>query len=234
MSLEKETSVRTRAMIGDEGADTLKNSTVCVVGLGGVGGICAESLARAGVGKLVLIDKDTVEASNVNRQIVATTKTIGQVKSEALKKRIEEIAPQCEVIALQAFYDESMNEQLASLHLDYILDCIDSLKSKKDLIRFAHAQDIPILVSTGTARKKDPSRLQIVEVEKTSYDPLAKSLRVWKRKNKIRKKIMVAFSDEKPVDVKAGAPLPSMMFVPASAGLLMASTCVQNLLAKTK
>lgn len=232
MQANENAGQRTVSLIGQDGVCRLKNSAVAVVGLGGVGGICSESLARAGIGKLVLIDKDTIEPSNMNRQVAALHSTIGLEKTEIMRQRILDINPDCEVICYQAFYDKNMNEDLSRQNLDFVIDCIDSLKSKKDLIQYCIDRNIPFLVSTGTARKKDPSRLKIAEIEKTSYDPLAKNLRIWKRKNRIRNKIMTVFSDEKPAEVKSGQPLPSMMFVPASAGLLLASTCIQQLLAK--
>lgn len=222
---------RTQLLISETGTQRLQQARVAVIGVGGVGGFCAEALARSGIGTLILVDKDVVEESNINRQIIATADTIGRVKTEVLRERILSINPEAHVIALHAFYDQNLNETLLECHPDYIIDCIDSLKSKKDLIRFALDHQIPILVSTGTARKMDPSRLKITELEKTSYDPLAKNLRVWKRKEKIRADIPVVFSDEPPVEMEAGQPLPSMIFVPATAGLLLASRCVQDLLA---
>lgn len=226
----QDSSERTRLLISSQGIETLKNARVAVVGVGGVGGMCAQALARSGVGTLILIDKDTVEPSNLNRQVVANVDTIGQVKVDALKTMLEHIQPGIQVICRHAFYDASMNEDLLLLHPDYVIDCIDSIGSKKDLIRFCIAHDIPFLVSTGTARKKDGSRLKICEVEETSYDPIARAIRQFKRKEKIRQNIMVVFSDEKPVQMQAGQPLPSMIFVPGMAGLLLAQTCVMDLL----
>lgn len=219
-------SQRTKALIGENALEKLAASTVAVIGVGGVGGICAEALARAGIGHLILVDKDVVEESNINRQIVANMDTIGHVKVDVLKEKIEKINPKCKVDALYAFYDQNLDETLLSLNPDFIIDCIDSLKSKKDLMLFCIHNQIPFLISTGMARKMDPSRIKIMELEKTSYDPLAKQLRIFKRKNKIREKIYVAASDEPPVDIKPGDPLPSMIFVPATAGLLLASECV--------
>lgn len=134
------------------------------------------------------------------------------------------------MIPIAEFYDENMNELIRELHPDFILDCIDSIKSKKDLIQLALNEEIPIISSMGMARKKDPSQIEVCEVEKTSYDPIAKNIRIWKRKNKIRKKIMVASSKEKPMDMEQGSVLPSAIFVPASAGLLMANYAVMKLL----
>ena len=219
---------RTNLLIGSDSVEILKNSTVLIVGVGGVGGMAAESLARSGIGTLILIDADVVEPSNINRQLAATSQTIGQVKVDVLKKRIETIDPQSKVIVYHRFYDKDMDEELDSLHPDFVLDCIDSISSKQDLISWCLKNDVPFIASMGMARRKDPACIRIMELEKTSYDPLAKRMRVWKRKNRIRKKIMTVCSTEKPIDVQSGQPLPSMMFVPASAGLTMAAECVRQ------
>lgn len=227
---EADASQRSRALLGEDALEKLKNSTVAVFGVGGVGSFAVEALARTGVGNLILVDKDTVEASNINRQLPATLDTINQVKVDILKDRIARLNPDCQVTAIHDFYDFHMNDKLKELKPDYILDCIDSIRSKQDLIQFALDNNIPILSSMGMARKKDPSRLRVMEVEETSYDPIAKRIRTWKRKNKIRKKIMVVSSDEKPMDIEAGSVLPSAIFVPGSAGLLMASRAVGDLI----
>lgn len=224
-----EMSQRSELLLSSEGMEKLRNSTVLVVGTGGVGSFAVEALARTHIGHLILIDKDTVEASNINRQLPATTCTIGQEKTEVLKKRIAEINPDCKVDTYSCFYDASMDEEIRKLHPDFVLDCIDSISSKKDLISFCLKENIPFIASMGMARKKDPSRISVMEIEKTSYDPLAKNLRVWKRKNRIRDRIMVVSSDEPPMDIEKGSVLPSAIFVPASAGLMMASYAVSRL-----
>lgn len=221
---------RSRLLYGADGLQKLKDATVLVAGVGGVGSFAVEALARSGVGRLILIDKDVVEPSNINRQLCATLSSVGKVKVDILKERIADLNPDCEVLNWHCFYDENLNDQIAQQKPDFILDCIDSIGSKKDLIRFALDHDIPVISSMGMARKKDPSLLQITEVEKTSYDPIAKILRSWKRKNRIRKKIMVVSSTEKPVDMEQGEPLPSGIFVPSSAGLLMASWAARQIM----
>lgn len=220
---------RSRLLLGEESNQKLKNASVAVFGTGGVGSFAAEALARTGVGRLILIDKDTVELSNINRQLVATLDTVGQIKVDVLKEKIAHLNPACEVIAVHDFYDFHMNDFIKEMKPDFILDCIDSIKSKQDLIAFALSEQIPIISSMGMARKKDPSRLKVMELEKTSYDPIAKIMRSWKRKQKIRENIYVVSSDEKPVDIEQGSALPSMIFVPGSAGLLMAAAAVQSI-----
>ncbi len=223
---------RSALLLGNEALEILKNKTVLVVGIGGVGSFCVEALARTGIGHLILVDKDKVESSNINRQLLATTETIDQVKVIVMKKRIQTLNPECKVDTYDCFYDCSMDEKIFSQKIDFVIDCIDSIKSKQDLAMACIQRDIPFLSSMGTARRLDPSKLEIMELEKTSYDPIAKKMRNWKRKNKIRNKIWVVCSTEPPRPVEAGKPLPSMIFVPASAGLLLASECVKKLINK--
>ena len=223
---------RSALLLGNEALEILKNKTVLVVGIGGVGSFCVEALARTGIGHLILVDKDKVESSNINRQLLATTETIDQVKVIVMKKRIQTLNPECRVDIYDCFYDCSMDEKIFSQRIDFVIDCIDSIKSKQDLAMACIQRDIPFLSSMGTARRLDPSKLEIMELEKTSYDPIAKRMRNWKRKNKIRNKIWVVCSTEPPRPVEAGKPLPSMIFVPASAGLLLASECVKKLINK--
>lgn len=223
---------RSALLLGNEALEILKNKTVLVVGIGGVGSFCVEALARTGIGHLILVDKDKVESSNINRQLLATIETIDQVKVIVMKKRIQTLNPECKVDTYDCFYDCSMDEKIFSQKIDFVIDCIDSIKSKQDLAMACIQRDIPFLSSMGTARRLDPSKLEIMELEKTSYDPIAKRIRNWKRKNKIRNKIWVVCSTEPPRPVEAGKPLPSMIFVPASAGLLLASECVKKLISK--
>ena len=223
---------RSALLLGNEALEILKNKTVLVVGIGGVGSFCVEALARTGIGHLILVDKDKVESSNINRQLLATTETIDQVKVIVMKKRIQTLNPECKVDTYDCFYDCSMDEKIFSQKIDFVIDFIDSIKSKQDLAMACIQRDIPFLSSMGTARRLDPSKLEIMELEKTSYDPIAKRMRNWKRKNKIRNKIWVVCSTEPPRPVEAGKPLPSMIFVPASAGLLLASECVKKLINK--
>lgn len=223
---------RSALLLGNEALEILKNKTVLVVGIGGVGSFCVEALARTGIGHLILVDKDKVESSNINRQLLATKETIDQVKVIVMKKRIQTLNPECKVDTYDCFYDCSMDEKIFSQKIDFVIDCIDSIKSKQDLAMACIQRDIPFLSSMGTARRLDPSKLEIMELEKTSYDPIAKRMRNWKRKNKIRNKIWVVCSTEPPRPVEAGKPLPSMIFVPASAGLLLASECVKKLINK--
>ena len=175
---------RTEGLLGKEAVNKLEKQTVMVVGCGGVGSFCVEALARTGVGNLILIDADVFELSNLNRQLPATLETLGKYKVDVLKERIQTINPECCVKTYAFFYDSTKDEELFSASIDFVIDCIDSISSKQDLYKACLQRNIPFLSSMGMARKKDPTALKIMEIEKTSYDPMAKRLRIWKRKNK--------------------------------------------------
>ena len=224
------TNERSELLLGKDALEVLKNKTVLVVGVGGVGSFCVEALARTGIGHLILVDKDCVEASNINRQLVATLDTVGKVKVDVLKQRVKSLNTNCKVDTYACFYDHEKDSEIFSQPIDFVVDCIDSISSKKDLMQACLDRNIPFLSSMGMARRKDPTKLVVTEIEKTSYDPMAKQIRQWKRKNRIRNKIWVVASLEAPGPVESGKPLPSAIFVPASAGLLLASTCVQKMI----
>ena len=208
------TNERSELLLGKEALETLQEKTVLVVGVGGVGSFCVEALARTGVGHLILIDKDCVELSNINRQLVASLDTVNKIKVDVLKERISKLNPHCIVDTYACFYDQTKDDEIFSQSIDFVVDCIDSIKSKKDLMQACIDRNIPFLSSMGMA----------------SYDPMAKQIRQWKRKNRIRNKIWVVASTEVPIPVESGQPLPSVIFVPASAGLLLASECIHRLI----
>ena len=160
----------------EEGLKKLNNATVAVVGVGGVGGICAIALARSGVGNIVIQDFDTVEESNINRQIVANYNTIGLSKVDVLEKQIKEINPNCNVIKLNSFFDKD-NLSLFSYNIDYVIDAIDSFTSKCLLIENCINRKIQFISSMGAAKKLDLTKVSITKINKTSYDPLAKKIR---------------------------------------------------------
>lgn len=167
----------------EEGIKKLNNSTVAVVGVGGVGGIAAITLARTGVGNIIIQDFDTVEESNINRQIVANYTTIGLSKVDVLEKQIKEINPNCNVIKLNSFFDKD-NLSLFSYNIDYVIDAIDFFESKCLLINNCIEHNIQFISSMGAAKKLDPTKISITRLQKTTYDPLAKKLRnYFKNKN---------------------------------------------------
>ena len=241
---------RNELAIGKEGLEKMKNSTVAVLGIGGVGSFSAEALARSGVGRLILIDKDDVDITNVNRQLIALLSTIGRPKADIMKERINDINPECEVIALKMFYTEETYEEIFAYGLDYVVDASDTISYKIHLMKECLKRNIPIISSMGAANKMDPTRFQIADISKTHTDPIAKVIRTRLRKEGIRKGIPVVFSDESPIVIredvrkvvgkenapirKAKMPPSSNAFVPSVAGLIMASHVVKELLSEIK
>lgn len=241
---------RTELAFGPEGIEAMKNSTVAVLGIGGVGSIAVEALARTGVGRIIMIDKDVVDITNVNRQIHALTTTIGQQKTELMRDRVKLINPDCDAIALNMFYTEETYEKLFEYDLDYVIDASDTISYKIHLIKQCLQRKIPIISSMGAANKMDPSRFQVADISKTSVDPIARVIRHKLRKEGIKKGVKVVFSTEEPikprVDVtqkivpdtapknirKAQQPPSSNAFVPPVAGLIMVSVVVKDLLKK--
>jgi tRNA A37 threonylcarbamoyladenosine dehydratase len=237
---------RNELAIGKEGLDKLKGSTVAVLGIGGVGSFSAEALARSGVGRLVLVDKDDVDITNVNRQIHALLSTVGRQKVELMKERIADINPECEVIALKMFYTEETYEEFFSYGLDYVIDASDTISYKIHLMKECLRRNIPIISSMGAANKMDPTRFRIADISKTHTDPIAKVVRTRLRKEGIKKGIKVVFSDESPIVTreevrqvvgndkaqirKAKMPPSSNAFVPSVAGLIMGGHVVTELL----
>jgi len=238
---------RTELAIGPEGLEAMKNSTVAVLGIGGVGSIAAESLARTGVGRIILIDKDVVDITNVNRQIHALTTTVGQPKVDLMAERIKLINPECDVVSLRIFYTEETYEQLFQYPLDYVIDASDTISYKIHLIKQCLERKIPLISSMGAANKMDPTRFQVADISKTSMDPIARVIRQKLRKEGIKKGVKVVFSMEEPqkprVDVtekivpadapdrrKAKQPPASIAFVPPTVGLIMVSVVVKELL----
>ncbi|MCT1397998.1 tRNA threonylcarbamoyladenosine dehydratase [Paenibacillus sp. LC231] len=240
---------RTELAIGPEGLEIMKNSTVAVLGIGGVGSIAVEALARTGVGRIILIDKDVVDITNINRQIHALTTTVGQKKADLMVDRVKLINPECEAIALNMFYTEETYEELFKFDLDYVIDASDTIIYKVHLIKECLRRGIPIISSMGAANKMDPTKFQVADISKTSMDPIARIVRTKLRKDGIKKGVKVVFSLEEPMkprqDVtekivpenapeirKAKQPPASNAFVPPVAGLIMVSVTVKELLEK--
>lgn len=238
---------RTELAIGPEGLEIMKNSTVAVLGIGGVGAMAVEALARTGIGRIILIDKDSVDITNINRQIHALTTTIGQNKTDLMVERIKLINPECEAIALNMFYTEETYEELFKHKLDYVIDASDTIIYKVHIIKECLARGIPMISSMGAANKMDPTRFQVADISKTSMDPIARVIRQKLRKEGIKKGVKVVFSTEEPVkpreDVteqivpanapdrrKAKQPPASNSFVPPVVGLIMVSVAVRDLL----
>ena len=219
---------RLEYLIGNDNVELLKTKKVLIVGLGGVGGFAVEALARSGIGNITLVDYDTIDITNLNRQIIALHSTIGLKKTTAFKERILNINKDCNITVLNLFLDSSNYKEIITDDYDFIIDCCDSLEAKKLLLLESYNKKIPFIGCMGTANKMDPSKLEIVDIRKTINDPIARIMRKFVKDNKLNQKIMVVSSKELPK--KNGTKLGSNAFVPSSAGLLIASFVVRSLI----
>lgn len=241
---------RTEMLIGTEGLEKLKKSTVAVFGIGGVGTFAVEGLARSGVGKFILVDDDDICLTNINRQIHATRKTVGKSKVQTMKNRIQEINPKAEVICFHELYNGESAEKLLFDKFDYVIDAIDMVSSKLDLIERCNKKGIPIISSMGAGNKLNPTMLEVSDIYKTSICPLARVMRK-ELKRKGIKKLKVVYSKEKPItpkqlggNCKTDCICPnkdrtcaerrqipgSTSFVPPVAGLIIASEVVKDII----
>lgn len=237
---------RNELAVGKQGVELLKDTTVAILGVGGVGSFAAEACARSGVGRIILVDKDNVDITNINRQLVAYISTIGRSKSEVMKERIADINPECEVIDMHMFYTEETFEQFFAMNIDYVIDASDTIIYKIHLMKECLKRNIKIISSMGAANKTDPTRFKIVDISKTHTDPIAKVIRTKLRKeDRITKGIPVVFSDESPIVVredvvemvgkpeatirKAKMPPSSNAFVPSTVGLICASWVINDI-----
>lgn len=221
---------RLEKIIGNNNLTKIKNTSVMVVGVGGVGGYVVESLVRSGIENIIIIDHDVVDVTNKNRQIIALDSTIGSKKVEVLKNRILDINNNANVVALDTFLDNSNIEEIILKYKpDYVVDACDTIMTKKALISSCIKHNIFIISSMGTGNKLDPSKLQISDIRKTNYDPLARILRKWVKDEKINDKITVLWSSEKPIKTHDRTP-GSTSFVPSSAGLLITSYIIRTII----
>lgn len=228
---------RTELLIGKENVEKLNKSKVAIFGIGGVGSFVVEGLVRAGIENFVLIDHDTVSETNINRQIIATTKTIGMLKIEVAKERILEINPNAKVEIIKEFFMPE-SKGILDNSIDYIVDAIDTVTAKIELIQRANKLNIPIISSMGTGNKLDPTKFEITDIYKTSVCPLAKVMRKELKQRGI-KKLKVLYSKEEPIkpkeksienqEIKKQVP-GSISFVPSVAGLIIAGEVIKDLI----
>ncbi len=225
---------RTEMLIGKEGINKLQKSKVAIFGIGGVGSYVVEALARVGVGNFILVDSDIITKTNINRQIIATTKTIGKLKVDVAKERILEINPNATVKTYAEFFKQDSSIFLDN-SINYIIDAIDTVSSKIELITKAKELNIPIISSMGTGNKLDPTKFEITDIYKTSVCPLAKVMRKELKKRKIDK-LKVIYSKEEPIkiqknDIETKKSIPgSISYVPSVAGLIIASEVVKDII----
>lgn len=231
----QEQFIRTKLLIGEPSLERLHHSRVAIFGIGGVGGYVAEGLARAGVGSFTLVDNDQVCLSNLNRQIIATRKTIGRDKTEVMQERILDINPEAQVITRNCFFLPETSGQFDFSEYSYVVDAIDTVTGKLEIITRADEAGVPVISCMGTGNKMDPSRLQIRDLYETSVCPLAKVMRRECRRRNIRK-VKVLFSTEKPgrteglQENEGKTDIGSISFVPSAAGLMIAGEVVRDLI----
>ena len=217
---------RTENLIGKESLEKLKSKKIAVFGIGGVGSFAVEGLARAGIENFLLIDNDTISITNINRQIHSNHNTVGKYKVEEMAKRILEINPNIKVESLKIFFKDENDIDFSKI--DYIVDAIDSVSSKINLIKTAKKLNISIISSMGTGNKLNPTDLEVSDISKTSVCPLAKVIRKELRKENINH-LKVVYSKEEPIKVESKTPA-SISFVPSVAGLIIASEVVKDLI----
>lgn len=219
---------RTELLIGKENIEKLNKSKVAIFGIGGVGSFVVEALARAGIGNFILVDNDEISISNINRQIIATHKTVGRSKVEVAKERILEINPNAKVVTYKEFFMPETKGIIEGT-IDYIVDCIDTVTAKIELAIRANKLNIPIISSMGTGNKLDPTKFEIADIYKTSVCPLAKVMRKELRARDI-KKLKVLYSKEEPIKTKEGKVPGSISYVPSVAGLIIAGEVIKDII----
>lgn len=226
---------RTELLIGEKAVEKLANSRVAVFGVGGVGGYVVEALVRSGVGTLDLIDNDVVSISNINRQIIATTKTVGRSKVEVAKERALEINPDVKINTYQMFYTPETAGQFDFSQYDYVVDAIDTVGGKLSLVERAKSAGTPIICAMGAGNKLDPTKFEVVDISETSVCPLARVMRTELKKRNIID-VKVVYSKEIPqklglIDEKTGKSIPgSISFVPSVVGLIIAGEVIKDLI----
>lgn len=230
---------RTELLIGKEAVEKLHNSRVCVFGLGGVGSFVCEALVRAGIKDFIIIDNDTVDITNLNRQIIATRKTINKYKVDVMEERMKEINPEINIIKIKEFISKDSKLEFIDNSIDYIIDAIDTVSAKIELVMKANELNIPIISAMGTGNKLNPTELEVTDISKTEMCPLAKVIRKELRNRGI-KHLKVVYSKEKPIETienkinkENNKKVPgSISFVPSVAGLIIASEVVKDIIDK--
>ncbi len=218
---------RLKILIGEENVKKINKTTVLVIGLGGVGSYTVESLVRSGIGKIIIVDNDIIDITNLNRQLMALHSNIGQNKVDVWEARIKDINPNCQVVKINNFITEDNIDILFNYRMDYIVDACDTIKTKKAIIKHCLKQKIKFISCMGTGKKLDPTKLKITDIRKTSYDPIAKTIRKMVKDENIKDKVPVIYSDEKPIDTKNY--IGSCSFVPSVAGLLATSYVINDI-----
>ena len=228
---------RTEMLIGNEGMEKLNNAKVAVFGLGGVGSFVCEGLARSGIGNFVLVDFDKIDESNINRQLIATVKTIGKYKVDLMKERILEINPDANVEVYKEFYMADSEKDIITEDLSYVVDCVDTIMAKIAIVCACDSIDVPVISSMGTGNKLDPTMFEVADIYETSVCPLARIMKKDFRKRNIEK-LKVVYSKEQPINTNDCAinqkdskykVKGSISFVPSVAGLIIAGEVIKDI-----
>lgn len=206
----------------------IHSKNILVIGLGGVGSYAVEALIRSGIENITIVDGDTISITNLNRQLMTYQNNIGKYKTDEIEKRILQINPKCKINKVTEFITIDNISELFSENYDYIVDACDTIAVKLELIRISKRKDIKLISCMGTGNKMDPSKLKIMDIRKTSYDPIAKIIRKMVSAEKVKGKVMVVCSDEIAY-TKVTNTIPSNSFVPATAGLLCASFVINDI-----
>ena len=221
-------------LLGEEAMEKLKRAKVAVFGIGGVGGYVCEALVRSGIGNFMLVDRDTVSVSNLNRQIIALMSTVGKYKTEVMRDRMLDINPDVNIEVRNCFYLPENADDFDFSEFDYIVDAVDTVTAKIEIIMRANVLDVPVISSMGAGNKLDAGRLRIADIYDTQVCPLARVMRRELKKRGIGK-LKVVYSDEPPITIDVEEPAPkkiapgSVAFVPATAGLMLAGEIVKDL-----
>ncbi len=220
---------RLELLIGADALNDIKSKTVLIVGVGGVGGHVVTSLVRSGIENIIIVDFDTVDISNINRQVVAFHSTIGMKKVDVLTNMLKDINPNCNIESYDLFLNkDNIEETFGKYKIDYVVDACDSVPTKKEIIKYCLNKKIKFITSMGTGNKIDPSKLEITDIRKTVNDPLARIFRTFIKKENIKDKVIVLSSTELPKHT--GRVVASNSFVPGSAGLLISSYIIRDII----
>lgn len=222
---------RLELLIGKDSLNKIKKLNVVVLGLGGVGGFVAESLVRSGVCNITIVDNDTIDVTNLNRQIISNINNIGKLKTDELEKRLLSINPDVSIKKISSFITEDNIDMLFEGKIDYFIDACDTIKTKKLIIKKCIDNNIKSVTCLGTGKRLDSSKVCICDIRDTSYDPIAKKLRKFVKDNNIKEKVICCYSEEEPAKTD-GTVIPSSAFVPSTAGILIASFIIRDIIAK--
>ena len=221
---------RTIKLIGNDNFNKISSKTVAVVGIGGVGGYAVEGLIRSGIKSIIIVDYDIIDITNLNRQLITDKKHLGYFKVDEMERRILNINPKCKVIKIYNKLSKDNLDILFNYSFDYLIDACDTIVVKEEMIKRCLENNINIISCMGTGNKLNPSLLEITDISKTSYDPIAKRIRKYLKDNHINKKLPVVYSKEQ--NPKFEGSIPSMVFVPATAGLLCSNYVIMDIINK--